>query len=37
MIEDGQIRFIGTPDEVKRSRDPLVQKFIHAELSNNES
>jgi phospholipid/cholesterol/gamma-HCH transport system ATP-binding protein len=34
MIDDGQIRFIGTPDEVKHSRDPMIQKFIHAELTN---
>ena len=34
MINDGQIRFIGTPDEVKNSRDPMLQKFIHAELTN---
>ncbi|MGZ4965229.1 MAG: ABC transporter ATP-binding protein [Limisphaerales bacterium] len=34
MIDEGQIRFIGTPDEVKNSRDPMLQKFIHAELTN---
>jgi phospholipid/cholesterol/gamma-HCH transport system ATP-binding protein len=34
MISEGQIRFIGTPDEVKHSRDPMIQKFIHAELTN---
>jgi phospholipid/cholesterol/gamma-HCH transport system ATP-binding protein len=34
MIDDGQIRFIGTPAEVKQSRDPMIQKFIHAELTN---
>jgi phospholipid/cholesterol/gamma-HCH transport system ATP-binding protein len=34
MIDEGQIRFIGTPDEVKHSRDPMIQKFIHAELTN---
>lgn len=37
MINEGQIRFIGTPDEVKHSHDPMIQKFIHAELTNNES
>ncbi len=34
MIDEGKIRFIGTPDEVKHSRDPMLQKFIHAELTN---
>lgn len=34
MISEGQIRFIGTPNEVKNSRDPMIQKFIHAELTN---
>lgn len=34
MINEGQIRFIGTPNEVKNSRDPMIQKFIHAELTN---
>jgi phospholipid/cholesterol/gamma-HCH transport system ATP-binding protein len=30
MIMDGQILFIGTPDEVKRHADPRVQEFINA-------
>ncbi len=30
MIFDGQIVFIGTPDEVKRQADPRVQGFINA-------
>jgi phospholipid/cholesterol/gamma-HCH transport system ATP-binding protein len=34
MIDEGQIRFIGTADEVKHSHDPMIQKFIHAELTN---
>jgi phospholipid/cholesterol/gamma-HCH transport system ATP-binding protein len=32
IINEGTILFIGTPDEVKNSREPLIQKFIHAEL-----
>jgi phospholipid/cholesterol/gamma-HCH transport system ATP-binding protein len=32
MLDEGKIRFIGTPNEVKHSRDPMIQKFIHAEL-----
>ncbi len=33
MINEGEILFIGTPDEVKRHNHPLIQRFIHAELS----
>lgn len=32
MIGDGQILQIGTPEEIKQSRDPRVHNFIHAEL-----
>jgi phospholipid/cholesterol/gamma-HCH transport system ATP-binding protein len=32
MITEGQILFVGAPDELKRSSDPRIQKFIHAEL-----
>src|SRR5256885_15786612 len=30
VINDGRILAIGTPDEVKRKPDPLVQEFLHA-------
>ena len=33
LINDGEILFIGTPDEVKRSANPILQRFIKAELS----
>jgi phospholipid/cholesterol/gamma-HCH transport system ATP-binding protein len=32
VIVDGEIRTIGTPDEVKNFKDPLVQKFLHADF-----
>ena len=32
VISDGCILKIGTPDEVKRSNDPLVQKFLNADF-----
>ena len=32
VINEGRILTIGTPDEVKRFNDPLVQKFLHADL-----
>jgi len=32
IIHEGKILFIGTPDEVKKHSDPLIKKFIHAEL-----
>lgn len=28
MLYDGQIRFVGTPDEVKEAEDPVVRGFI---------
>ena len=30
VINDGMIRTIGTPDEVKRAQDPLVRDFLNA-------
>jgi phospholipid/cholesterol/gamma-HCH transport system ATP-binding protein len=32
VIHEGRILTIGTPDEVKRHSDPLVQKFLHADF-----
>ncbi|HEY3932705.1 MAG TPA: ATP-binding cassette domain-containing protein [Verrucomicrobiae bacterium] len=32
VINEGRIVTIGTPDEVKRFNNPLVQKFLHADL-----
>jgi phospholipid/cholesterol/gamma-HCH transport system ATP-binding protein len=32
VINDGRLLTIGTPDEVKRHADPLVQRFLHADL-----
>src|SRR6266404_83809 len=32
VINEGRILAIGTPDEVKRKPDPLIQKFLHANL-----
>lgn len=37
MINAGEILFIGTPDEIKRHQDPLIQKFIHAEFQLNKA
>ncbi len=33
IINEGRILFIGTPDEVKQHSDPLIKRFIHAELT----
>jgi phospholipid/cholesterol/gamma-HCH transport system ATP-binding protein len=33
MINEGRIIFIGTPQEVQGSADPIIQKFIRAELA----
>ena len=32
VIDDGQIIAIGAPDEVKRSRNPVIQKFLQADF-----
>lgn len=32
IINEGEILFIGTPAEVKNHSEPLIKKFIHAEL-----
>lgn len=32
VIDEGNIVAIGTPDEVRRSPEPLVQKFLHADI-----
>src|SRR6266496_1098131 len=32
VINEGRILAIGTPEEVKRKADPLIQKFLHADL-----
>jgi phospholipid/cholesterol/gamma-HCH transport system ATP-binding protein len=32
MIKNGQILFIGSPAELKKSPDPVIQEFLHAEL-----
>jgi phospholipid/cholesterol/gamma-HCH transport system ATP-binding protein len=32
VINEGRIVTIGTPDEIKRQTDPMIQKFIYADL-----
>jgi phospholipid/cholesterol/gamma-HCH transport system ATP-binding protein len=32
VIVAGRIVTVGTPDEVRKFNDPLVQKFLHADL-----
>ena len=32
VINEGRILTIGTPDEIKRFNDPLVQSFLHADF-----
>ena len=32
VINEGRIVIVGTPDEVKKSGDPLVQKFLNADF-----
>jgi phospholipid/cholesterol/gamma-HCH transport system ATP-binding protein len=35
ILNEGEILFIGKPEEVKRHPHPLIQKFIHAEFQAN--
>ena len=32
IISEGRILTIGTPDEVKQFKHPLVQQFLHADF-----
>lgn len=32
MLDHGQIRFVGTPDEFRQSRDPLVRAFLERDV-----
>jgi len=32
VINEGNIVAIGTPDEVRKNNDPVIQKFLHADL-----
>lgn len=32
VLNEGRILAIGTPDEIKRNPDPLIQKFLHADF-----
>jgi phospholipid/cholesterol/gamma-HCH transport system ATP-binding protein len=32
MLDHGKIRFVGTPDEFRRSRDPLVRAFLERDV-----
>jgi ABC-type transport system involved in resistance to organic solvents, ATPase component len=32
VINEGRILTVGTPDEVKKTNDPLIQKFLHVDM-----
>ena len=32
ILDDGQILFVGTPDEVRRSQHPFIRRFLNADL-----
>ncbi len=36
VITEGKILAIGTPNEVKGNRDPIIQKFLHADFKNHQ-
>jgi phospholipid/cholesterol/gamma-HCH transport system ATP-binding protein len=35
VINEGRIIAVGTPDEVKRRPEPIIQKFLHADFKTN--
>ena len=35
VIDEGRIIAVGTPDEVKRRPEPIIQKFLHADFKKN--
>ena len=37
FIDDGNIVFIGTPEEIKQNSNPLIKRFVHAELGTDET
>src|SRR5215467_1424055 len=37
VINEGRLLVVGTPDEVKRSSDPLIRKFLHADFKRTDS
>lgn len=37
ILHEGEILFMGTPEEVKRHSHPLIQRFIHAEFQKNKT
>lgn len=37
FIDDGTIVFIGTPEEIRSNSNPLIKKFVHAELGANKT
>jgi len=32
MINEGKIMAIGTPQEIEKNNDPLIQEFLHADM-----
>jgi phospholipid/cholesterol/gamma-HCH transport system ATP-binding protein len=33
LLHEGKIRFVGTPDEVRETTDPLMRQFIHGDAT----
>jgi len=32
MMADGELRAVGTPDEIRANRDPLIRRFLSADF-----
>lgn len=37
ILHEGEILFVGKPDEVKKHSNPIIQRFIHAEFAPNKA
>jgi phospholipid/cholesterol/gamma-HCH transport system ATP-binding protein len=33
FINEGRITALGTPDEIRKNPDPLIQRFLHADFN----
>ena len=33
MLHEGTVRFVGTPEEIEASMDPIVSDFIHGAVA----
>ena len=32
MMFEGELRVVGTPEQIRQTPDPIIQKFLHADF-----